>query len=65
MAKREIFIVLSADDHQPRGNIWKLTAKKSDFYLAYECQHNGGFHLSVHGPNDDFDGHRFHVRIDR
>lgn len=58
-------MVLSADDNRPRGNIWKLTAKKTDFYLDFEGRHNGGFHLSIHGPNDRFEGHRFHVRANR
>lgn len=30
----------------------------------FEGHHSGGFHLSVHGPNGKFDGHRFHVRVD-
>lgn len=65
MTKREIFVVLSADDNHARGNIWKMTAKKTDFYLDFEGTHNGGFHLSIHGPNEKFSGHRFHVKADR
>ncbi len=65
MSKREIFIVLSADDNLPRGNIWRITAKKSDFYLDFEGRHAGGFHLSMHGPTEGFSRHRFHIRSDR
>lgn len=63
--KKEQIIVLMSDDGQPRGNVWKITAKKTDFYLDFEGDHGGGFHLSLHGPNDRFDGHRFHVKADR
>ena len=62
--KREIFMVLSSNDNHPRGNIWKITAKKTDFYLDFEGKHGGGFHLSIHGPNARFDGHRFHIKLD-
>lgn len=65
MSKREIFIALSADDNLPRGNIWRITAKKTDFYLDFEGQHAGGFHLSMHGPTEGFSHHRFHIRSDR
>lgn len=65
LSKREIFIALSAGDHHPRGNIWKITAKKTDFYLDFEGQHAGGFHLSIHGPTDRFAHHRFHIKADR
>lgn len=65
VSKREILIVLSADDNQPRGNIWRITAKKTDFYLDFEGKHGGGFHLSMHGPTERFADHRFHIRSDR
>lgn len=59
--EREIFIALSAEDNLPRGNIWRVTAKKTDFYLDFEGDHAGGFHLSMHGPSRNFSGHRFHI----
>ncbi|TLM73146.1 hypothetical protein [Pseudarthrobacter sp. NamB4] len=62
MTKREIFIALSAEDNLPRGNIWRITAKKTDFYLDFEGDHAGGFHLSMHGPSRNFGGHRFHIK---
>jgi hypothetical protein len=65
VSKREIFIALSADDNYPRGNIWKITAKKTDFYLDFEGKHGSGFHLSMHGPNEAFEGHRFHIKSDK
>lgn len=64
MSKREILIVLSADDNQPRGNVWRITAKKTDFYLDFEGKHGGGFHLSMHGPTERFTDHRFHIKSD-
>jgi hypothetical protein len=46
------------------GNIWRITAKNTDFYLDPLAQGNA-FHLSVHGPNDrNPDGHRFHFKVD-
>jgi hypothetical protein len=65
VSKREIFIALSADDKLPRGNIWRITAKKTDFYLDFEGRHAGGFHLSMHGPSEVCSDHRFHIRSDR
>lgn len=64
MNAEKIYILMTADG-QPRGNVWKITAKATDFYLDFEGEHGGGFHLSVHGPNDRFMGHRFHVKPDR
>lgn len=65
MSKREIYLALCADDYLPRGNIWKITAKKNDFYLDFEGQHAGGLHLSIHGPTERFSGHRFHIKSDK
>lgn len=64
MSKREIFLAFSAGDNLPRGNIWRITAKKTDFYLDFDGRHAGGFHLSVHGPSGLFSGHRFHIKSD-
>lgn len=62
--KQEILIAFGGGRPRPLGNIWRITAKKTDFYLQ---PHGlaGFFHLSAHGPNDVHpDGHRFHVRLD-
>lgn len=64
-APRKIHVALGADDNLARGNIWTITAKKTDFYLDFHGTHNAGMHLSVHGPNEQFETHRFHVKIDR
>lgn len=58
-------IVLTADDSPALGNIWRMTSKRTDFYLDPLGQAGTAVHLSVHGPNDRFDGHRFHIRTDR
>lgn len=61
----EILVAFSAPDSGALGNIWRITAKKTDFYLDALGGANA-FHLSVHGPNDRHpDGHRFHVTVDR
>ncbi len=57
-------IGLSADESPALGNIWRITAKKTDFYLDPLGQAGTTFHLSVHGPNNSFGGHRFHIRVD-
>lgn len=50
---------------RPLGNIWRITAKRTDFYLD-PVGTAGIYHLSVHGPNQKHPGeHRFHVKVDR
>ena len=61
---KEILIAFSAPDGRPLGNIWRITTKKTDFYLDPLGQ-AGVIHLSAHGPNTRYpDGHRFHVKAD-
>lgn len=43
---------------------WRITAKKTDFYLDPRDE-DDAFHLSIHGPNDKHDTHRFHIKVDR
>lgn len=63
--KREIVIALAGNDGFARGNIWRITAKKTDFYLDIEGRYGGGLHLSIHGSNSRFATHRFHIKADR
>lgn len=58
-------IAFTAGDSPALGNIWRITAKKTDFYLDPLGEAGTFVHLSVHGPNEKFDRHRFHIRIDR
>jgi hypothetical protein len=62
--KREMMVALTDADRVALGNVWRITAKKTDFYLD-PYGGAGVMHLSVHGPNEKFDGHRFHLRVDR
>jgi len=57
-------VALTAGDLPALGNIWRITAKKTDFYLD-PLGLAAAAHLSVHGPNERFDGHRFHIKVDR
>jgi hypothetical protein len=61
---QQILIAMTAGDSPALGNVWRLTAKKNDFYLD-PVEDAGTFHLSAHGPNERFEGHRFHVKLDR
>ena len=62
----EIIVVFTAGDSPALGNIWRLTAKNSDFYIDPLGEAGKALHLSAHGPNDRFpDRHRFHMRMDR
>lgn len=63
--KREVLIGLAGKDGLARGNIWRITAKKTDFYLDIEGRYGGGLHLSIHGSNSRFATHRFHIKADR
>lgn len=65
VGKYELLLALTDTAHAPLGTIWRLTAKKTDFYTDFIGANEAGLHLSVHGPNERFDGHRFHVKTDR
>jgi hypothetical protein len=58
-------VALTADDSPALGNIWQITAKKTDFYLDAYNRDGSLAHVSIHGSNARFDGHRFHIKIDR
>lgn len=58
-------VALTVGDSAALGNIWRITAKKTDFYLGPLGQAGTVAHLSVHGSNERFDGHRFHIKVDR
>jgi hypothetical protein len=61
----EILVAFSLGTSRPLGNIWRITAKKTDFYID-PLGEPSAFHLSMHGPNRRFPGgHRFHVKVDR
>jgi hypothetical protein len=62
---KQIIVALTAGDSPALGNIWRVTAKKTDFYLDSLGQAGTVAHLSVHGSNERFDGHRFHIKVDR
>ena len=63
-AKSEILLALTAGESPALGNIWRITAKKSDFYLDTVGPTGETMHISLHGPQSGFDDHRFHLRID-
>jgi hypothetical protein len=62
---QQILLALTAGDSAALGNIWRITAKKTDFYLDFVGELGSGIHLSMHGPSHYFEGHRFHVKADR
>jgi hypothetical protein len=62
---KQIMVVLTAGESPALGDIWRITAKKTDFYLDPIGEPGDIAHLSVHGPNQRFEGHRFHIRVDR
>lgn len=62
--KRRIRAVLCEEGAgTPLGSYWQFRAAKADFYLEPIGKHTGGVHLSVHGPKEGFDSHRFHVKV--
>jgi hypothetical protein len=62
---RQIMIALTAGESPALGNIWRITSKTSDFYLDFVGDAGTLLHLSVHGPGERFDRHRFHIKVDR
>lgn len=63
--RSEILLALTAGDTPALGNIWRITAKKTDFYLDAAGPTGDTMHVSLHGPQGNFTGHRFHIKIDR
>src|SRR5690349_941008 len=59
-----ILVALTDGDSPALGSGWRITAKRTDFYLDPIADVET-FHLSAHGPNDRYEGHRFHFRVDR
>ncbi len=47
---KEIMLALTLGDSAALGNIWRITAKKTDFYLDPLDEAGAVGHLSVHGP---------------
>lgn len=67
MARQEVFVGL-ADGQEGHllGAVWKLTGKKTDFYIEpLGAGRQNPVHISAHGPNERFSGHRFHIKVDR
>lgn len=69
VSKREIVIILSADDNLPRGNIWRITAKKTVPLVLGGCSMSDDYGAleTPAGPDDVLpDGVelRFPVEID-
>lgn len=62
--KSQIFLALTAGNDAPAlGNVWRITSKKSDFYLDTFGATQDAMHLSLHGPKANHPGHRFHIKI--
>ena len=64
MKSTEILVAFSLPESGPLGDIWRITAKKTDFYVDPLGQASA-FHLSAHGPNESNPAYRFHVRVIR
>jgi hypothetical protein len=62
---KEIMVAFTVGDSLALGNIWRITAKKADFYLDPLGEAGDYVHLSVHGPNETHPGHRFHIKPSR
>lgn len=45
----EILIAFGGGERRPLGNVWRITAKKTDFYLD-PIGTAGLYHLSMHVP---------------
>jgi hypothetical protein len=65
METKQIMVALTTGDSPALGNIWRITAKKTDFYFDPLGQAGTVAHLSVHGSNERVDGHRFHIKVVR
>lgn len=65
MSTSEILVAFSLPESGALGTIWRITAKKADFYVD-PLSEVDAFHLSVHGSHGaNPGGHRFHFKADR
>lgn len=65
-SKSQVFLALTIGHDAPAlGNVWRITSKKSDFYLDTFGPTQDAMHMSLHGPKKDHSGHRFHLKIKR
>jgi hypothetical protein len=63
-----IMVGFTAGDTPALGRVWRITAKKTDFYIDSPSQPDSTdsiAHISAHARNEVFDDHRFHIKIDR
>lgn len=61
--KHEILVAFGLNGQAALGNVWRITAKRTDFYVD-PIGPSSTVHLSVHGPSWRYpDGHRFHVKV--
>jgi len=61
----EIMLALTAGNTPALGSVWRITTKKTDFYLDTVGPTGRAMHVSLHGPSGTFTDHRFHIKIDR
>src|SRR4051794_20886903 len=60
----KILVAFTDGDSGPLGDVWRLTARGTGFYLETVSQKKL-LHLSVHAATVRHpDGHRFHVKVD-
>jgi hypothetical protein len=66
LVQSEVLVACAPDQVGPLGSVWRLTAKRSDFYLDRVGEHEEAIHISMHGPSSSHpEGQRFHVKLDR
>lgn len=63
--KTKLLLTLTAGQSHSLGNVWRIAAKKNDFYLEDASLVADVMHLSVHGPQDGYEGPGFFIRVDR
>ena len=61
--QENIFLAFSRGDNISLGGAWRITSKKTDFYLTpVHVDDSQPMHLSLHGPNERHPSERFHVK---
>lgn len=63
--KTKLLLTMTAGQSHSLGNVWRVTAKKNDFYLQDASPTGDVMHVSVHGPQDGHGEPGFFLRIDR
>jgi len=63
--KARLILTMTAGQSHSLGNVWRINAKKNDFYLEDASPVADTMHISVHGPQGGHSQPGFFLRVDK